>query len=137
MGHCVYYARYHLVMATKYRRKIFQPGIKEYLFELLKRIPRYYPEIRFISVNGEVDHLHVLASIPPKISVSQAVNIIKVNTARELRIKFPFLHKVYWNNAGIWSNGYFVSTVGVNEEIIRKYVERQGLADFGQKIVIG
>lgn len=137
LGHCVYYARYHLVMATKYRRKIFQPGIKEYLFELLKCVPRYYPEIRFIEVNGEVDHLHLLVSIPPKIAVSQAVNIIKVNTAREMRKKFPFLDRVYWGNSGIWSNGYFVSTVGVNEEIIRKYVERQGQADVGQKIVIG
>jgi putative transposase len=137
LGHCVYYARYHIVIATKYRRKIFKGGIKEYLIELLKRIPRYYPEIKFIEINGEIDHLHILVSIPPKISVSQAVNIIKVNTAKKLRKKFNFLNKVYWGNAGIWSAGYFVSTVGVNEKIIRNYIERQGQADVGQKIVIG
>ena len=135
-GHCVYYARYHLVIATKYRRKIFQKGIKEYLVILLKRIPRYYPEIRLIEINGEEDHLHLLLSIPPKMSVAEVVRIIKSNTAREIRNKFKFLEKVYWGNAGIWSNGYFVSTIGVNEEIIRGYIERQGQEDVGQDVVI-
>ena len=103
---------------------------------LLKRVSRYYPEIQFISINGEEDHLHVLLSIPPKISVSQAVNIIKVNTARELRSKFPYLDKVYWGNEGIWSNGYFVSTIGVDEKVIKKYIEQQGQDDIGQVITL-
>lgn len=134
-GHCIYYARYHIVISTKYRRKIFQSGIKEYLIKLLKSIPRYYPEIRFIEINGEVDHLHLLISIPPKMSVSSVVNIVKSNTAREMRKKFSFLDKVYWGNRGIWSTGYFVSTIGVNEKIIQKYIERQGQEDIGQVIV--
>jgi putative transposase len=135
-GHCVYYARYHIVIATKYRRKIFQSGIKEYLMQLLRRIPRYYPEIKFIKVNGEEDHLHLLLSIPPKMAVADVVRIIKSNTAREIRKKFNFLDKAYWGNSGIWSNGYFVSTIGVNEEIIRGYIERQGQEDVGQDVVI-
>ena len=135
-GHCVYYARYHIVIATKYRRKIFKAGIKEYLIELLKRIPRYYPELMLVEINGEADHLHLLISIPPKMSVSQAVNVIKTNTAREIRKKFDFLDKVYWGNAGIWSTGYFISTVGINEQIIQRYIEQQGQDDIGQKIVI-
>jgi len=136
LGHCTYYTRYHLVISTKYRRKIFVPGVREYLLMLLKRVSRYYPEIQFISINGEEDHLHVLLSIPPKISVSQAVNIIKVNTARELRSKFPYLDKVYWGNEGIWSNGYFVSTIGVDEKVIKKYIEQQGQDDIGQVITL-
>ena len=136
-GHCIYYARYHIVISTKYRRKIFQPGIKEYLIKLLKRVPRYYPEIKLIEINGEVDHLHLLISIPPKMAVSSVVNIIKSNTAREMRKKFDFLDKVYWGNNGIWSTGYFVSTIGVNEEIIKKYIQRQGQEDIGHVIVTG
>jgi len=124
------------VLSTKYRRKIFQPGIKEYLVELLKRVPRYYPEIKLLKINGEVDHLHLLISIPPKMSVASVVNIVKSNTAREMRKKFSFLDKVYWGNPGIWSTGYFVSTIGVNEEIIKKYIQRQGQEDIGQAIVI-
>ena len=135
-GHCIYYARYHIIISTKYRRKIFQPGIKEYLIELLKCISRYYPEIKLIEVNGEVDHLHLLVSISPKMAVSSVVNIIKSNTDREMRKKFNFLDKVYWGNNGIWSTGYFVSTIGMNEEIVRKYIERQGQEDIGQAIVI-
>ena len=131
-GHCVYYTRYHLVFATKYRRKILVKGILEYLLELLKKVPRFYPEIQFIRVNGEADHIHILLSIPPKMAVGKAVNVIKSNTARELRKKFPFLDKVYWDVVGVWSDGYFVSTVGVNEEIIKRYVERQGQEDVGQ-----
>ena len=135
-GHCVYYTRYHIVIATKYRRKIFTAGIKEYLIEILKRIPRYYPELVLVEINGEADHLHLLISIPPKMSVSQAVNVIKVNTAREIRRKFDFLDRVYWGNTGIWSTGYFVSTVGINEQIIQRYIEQQGQDDIGQKVVI-
>ena len=131
-GHCVYHTRYHLVFATKCRRKILVNGILGYLLELFKRIPRFYPEIQFIEVNGEADHVHLLVSIPPKLAVGKAVNVIKSNTARELRKKFPFLDKVYWDSVGIWSDGYFVSTVGVNEEIIRGYIERQGQEDVGQ-----
>ena len=61
------------------------------------------------------------------------VGIIKANTARRLKEKFgDFLKKVYWGTQGIWSSGYFVSTVGINEEIIRRYIEYQGKEDEGR-----
>jgi len=56
--------------------------------------------------------------ISPIYTVNQVVETIKKNTARFLSRKFPFLEKVYWDRKGIWSKGYFVSTVGINEEII-------------------
>ncbi len=49
-----------------------------------------------------------------------------------LRNKFDYLKKVYWGNDGIWSEGYFVSTVGINEEVIQKYIRQQGEEDFGR-----
>lgn len=70
--------------------------------------------------------------IPPRMSVSAAVNILKSNTSAALRKKFPFLKKVYLDEKGIWSVGYFVSTVGVNEAIIRKYIRIQKKEDDGQ-----
>jgi len=70
--------------------------------------------------------------IPPKCTVSKAVETIKKNTSRSLQEKFRFLDKVYWNDKGIWGKGYFVSTVGINEQIIRKYMELQGKEDAGQ-----
>jgi putative transposase len=131
-GHCVYYAQYHLVLVSKYRRKIFNGGALAYLKDMLNRIKDYYPEIEISEVSGDEDHIHFLTSIPPKMAVARVVNIIKSNTARALKQKFSFLKKVYWGDDGIWSDGYFVSTVGLNEETIRKYIKRQGAEDSGQ-----
>jgi putative transposase len=65
-------------------------------------------------------------------SVGSVVRIVKTNTSRGLKQKFPFLKQVYWGTDGIWSEGYFASTVGVNEEIIKRYIEHQGKQDSGQ-----
>lgn len=54
------------------------------------------------------------------------VGLIKQNTAREMKQKFPFLKEVYWGTDSVWSEGYFVSTVGINEHVIEKYIETQG-----------
>ena len=70
-------------------------------------------------------------------SVGKAVGIIKQNTAREIKKKFEFIKKVYWGTESIWSEGYFVSTVGINEDVINKYVEMQGQKDAGRaKLVL-
>jgi len=103
-----------------------------YLREILKALPEHYPEILIKEVNTDEDHVHLLVSIPPQWSVGKAVRIIKANTARQLNDKFPFLRKVYYGTRSIWSAGYFVSTVGIDEEIIRKYIENQGKEDAGQ-----
>ena len=98
----------------------------------------HYPEIDIVEINHDKDHIHLLVIIPPKYSVSQVVRILKANTSRDLKKKFPFLKKVYWGTDGIWSDGYFVSTVGVNEEIIKRYIEQQGKEDSGQaQLVLG
>lgn len=127
-----YCCEYHIVLPTKYRRKIFNEGVFAYLEEILKKIPDYYPEIDILELNHDVDHIHMLVSIPPKLAVGKVVGIIKANTARMLRIKFEYIKKAYWGNLGIWSDGYFVSTVGINETQIKKYIENQGKEDLGQ-----
>ena len=85
-----------------------------------------------MEVNTDLDHMHILVSTPPKFSVSEIVNMIKANTDSAMRKRFPFLDKVYWGVNGIWSTGYFVSTVGINEATIRKHVQMQGKEDSGQ-----
>ena len=132
LGHSVYHCQYHIVISTKYRRKVLTGGMEEYLKIKVREVSKYHPEIVFISVNTDQDHLHVLVSIPPKIPVSQVVNYIKANTGRAMRRKFPFLDKVYWGVEGIWSIGYFVSTTGIDAEIIKHYIEYQGVEDSGQ-----
>jgi len=134
-GHVAYYTRYHIVVSTKYRRKILRDGFGEYVKNAVIGIGKQYPEIEIIEVNTDVDHIHILASIPPKFSVSEVVKIIKAKTALNMRRRFPFLDKVYWGVGGIWSVGYFVSTVGITEEVIRKYIEKQGEEDSGQALL--
>lgn len=104
----------------------------EYLKRKVFQVSRFHPEIGIIEVNTDVDHMHILVSIPPKMSVSDAVRLVKANTGKAMRKHFPFLDKVYWGSEGIWSIGYFVSTVGINEAVIKKYIEQQGKEDSGQ-----
>ncbi|HSX42180.1 MAG TPA: IS200/IS605 family transposase [Candidatus Saccharimonadales bacterium] len=132
-SHAVFYTRYHLVFSTRFRRKILKSGLGEYMKVLMRAIHRRSPEIQIFEVNTDLDHIHLLVSIPPRMAVSEAVRILKSNTARMMVKKFPFLKEVYFDReAGIWSTGYFVSTVGVNEQQIRRYIEHQGKEDSGQ-----
>src|SRR5579864_8453421 len=131
-AHSVYHCQYHVILPTKYRRKIFNEGVFAYFEDKLKEIYKHYPELQFEKVNHDEDHVHFLLSIPPKMSVGSVIRIIKANTSRALKQKFAFLKEVYWGTDGIWSDGYCVSTVGMNEAMIRKYIENQGKEDAGQ-----
>jgi putative transposase len=104
----------------------------EYLKKACYGITRVYPEIAIKEANCDEDHIHLLMVIPPKKAVSWVVNVLKSNTARLMRKKYPFLKKLYPRKAGIWSTGYFVSTVGVDEDAIAKYIRYQGKEDQGQ-----
>ena len=132
LSHCVYHCDYHIVLVTKYRKKIFNEGMFAYFNTQLKQITDHYPFITFKKVNHDKDHIHFHLSIPPTMGVGKVVGIIKQNTAYRLKQTFPFLKEIYWGTDAIWSEGYFVSTVGVNEQYIQKYIEEQGKKDSGQ-----
>jgi len=134
LSHCIYHCDYHLVLVTKYRREVFNQGIFAYFDIKLAEITSHYPLIRFKQVNHDKDHLHLLISLPPTMSVGKVVGIIKQNTAKELKQKFPFIKQVYWGTDSVWSESYFVSTVGVNEKVIKQYIENQGKKDLGQTL---
>ena len=95
-------------------------------------ICEHYPQIFIHEVNHDKDHVHFLISIPPQKSVGSVVRLIKTNTSRGLKGKFPFLKEVYWGTDGIWSDGYFVSTAGVNQKVIQRYIRLQGEVDSWQ-----
>ena len=132
ISHCVYQCDYHIVLVTKYRKKIFNNGIFAYFDQRLVELREHYPLINIKKVNHDKDHLHFLVSIPPTIAVGKAVGIIKQNTARFLKQKFPFLKDVYWGTEAVWSEGYFVSTVGIDSKTIQAYIVNQGQKDAGQ-----
>ncbi len=136
-GHSVYRTEYHVVWIPKYRRRILNTGVKEYLNKLWVKILKGIPGVEIVEQNIQVDHIHTIMIIPPKYSVSDVIGRIKGQSASKLRKKFTWLEKVYWNENIVWSPGYFVSTIGLNEEQIIKYVKWQESQDSGQaKLVL-
>ena len=131
-GHSVYRTEYHVVWIPKYRRRILNPGVKEYLKELWPKLVKGIPGVEIIEENIQVDHIHAVMIIPPKYSVSDVIGRLKGQSASKLRKKFTWLENVYWKENIVWSPGYFVSTIGLNEEQIIKYVKWQESQDSGQ-----
>jgi putative transposase len=137
LSHCAYVCDYHIVIVTKYRRKIFNNGMFSYLETKVREIRKYCPVVEVIEINHDKDHIHIQISIPPTIRVGKVVRIIKSNRAREIRKKFEWLKEVYWGSEGIWSDGYFVSTVGITRKVVAEYIRKQGEEDTGQaKLVL-
>ena len=85
-----------------------------------------------MTIGFDQDHLHMLMVIPPKYSISDVMGTLKSQLASRMRKFFKWLDKVYWKDNIIWSPGYFVSSVGLDEATIRNYVEMQGRQDLGQ-----
>ena len=131
-AHTVYKTQYHIVWVTKYRRKILNRGVQEYLRSKFLEVRKYFEDWEYKEIGMEDDHVHIHMVIPPKYAVSEVVETIKKNTSRKLREKFAFLKEVYLGTESIWSPGFFVSTVGINEAVIKKYVVMQGKEDAGQ-----
>ena len=130
-AHGAYHHQYHLVWIPKYRRRVLKGALKAFLLTKLGDIHEYHPEVEIEQASIQPDHIHLVAVIPPKYAVSAIVGKIKANTSREIRQRFPWVKKVYWRNE-FWSVGFFSSTVGIDEAVIRRYVEFQEKVDTGQ-----
>ena len=130
--HAVYKTEYHIVWTPMYRRKIFVAGVKQYVEKLLKHIEGLDEDIEVIKVNVQVDHIHIVIVIPPRVAVANVVGYMKTYSGKKIRAKFPFLRKAYVGKEGIWSRGYCVSSIGLNEKGILAYVEHQFKEDSGQ-----
>jgi len=90
------------------------------------------PGITIETIGFDNDHLHMLMSIAPKYSISSVMGKLKSQSSSRLRKKFKWLSDVYWKENIVWSPGYFVSSVGIDEQTIKNYVEHQGRQDSGQ-----
>ena len=130
-AHSRYTIFYHLVIVPKYRRKILKGELKKFVEARLFDIQDYHPEVEIEKYSVQEDHVHLVVTIPPKYSVSSIVGKIKANTSREVRLRFDEIKKIYWRKE-FWSPGYFSSTVGITEEVIKRYVEFQEKIDKGQ-----
>ena len=124
LTHCIYNCNYHIVWTPKYRFRILEGKIKDVLESKIHQLCEWYSvEIDELSI--QPDHIHVVCSIPPKLSVSKFMGEIKGKTAIQIFAKKQSLkEKPYWGNH-FWARGYFVSTVGIDEEVIKRYVQHQ------------
>ena len=118
---------------TKYRRKILKPYVLIELKKILYGTVKKYPTLWIANLNTNEDHVHLQLEVPPNIAVSDAVGKLKSASSRYLRSKFKFIREIYLEKDGIWSVGYFSSTVGLNEGQIRKYIDWQDRKDRPQK----
>ena len=127
LSHTKWMCKYHIVFTPKYRRKIVYNQYKESIRDILKQLCSY-KGVEILEGHLMSDHVHMLVSIPPKISVSSFMGYLKGKSALMIFDKHANL-KYKFGNRHFWAEGYYVSTVGLNEETIKKYIREQETAD--------
>ena len=121
LSHVLWYSHYHLVWTPKYRYRVLKGEIKEAVENLIRMYSdRLGCEIKALNVQD--DHVHLVVMIPPKISVSEYIGTVKGKATIMIFKNYPRLkEKLYWGNH-FWARGYCVDTVGLDLEMIKKYV---------------
>ena len=121
---------YHIVWIPKRRWKVLKLGVAEYCEKVVRSfVVDRYPDVLVEEMNVQLDHVHVVMVIPPKYSISRVVGEVKSWSSRVMRERFEYLRR---GRASMWSIGYFVSSLGLDEERIRKYVRYQEQQESGQ-----
>ena len=123
LTHTKWRCQYHIVFAPKYRRQIIYGKYRIEIGKILRTICERNG-VEIIEANACTDHIHMLVSIPPKISVSKFMGILKGKSSLMIFDRFANL-KYKYGNRHFWSRGYYVDTVGRNKNAIRKYIQRQ------------
>jgi len=127
LAHTKWLCKYHIIFTPKYRRKIIYNQYRKDLGEILRTLCRY-KGVEIIEGHLMPDHVHMLVSIPPKLSVSAFMGYLKGKSAlmmfdRHANLKYKF------GNRHFWSEGYYVSTVGINDATVKKYIREQEMRD--------
>ena len=132
LTHVLWHCQYHIVWVPKDRYRVLKGVIGQ---EVHNCIGVFCSQLRcrVVELNVQPDHVHLLVRVPPKVSISKLMGVVKGRTALRLFTRFPYLRKrPYWGNH-FWAKGYCVDTVGVDAEIIRKYVKYQEKQELRQQ----
>ena len=124
LSHSLYECKYHIVFCLKYRYRIFRETIGETVRQLVYQLCKQKEQIEVLELNVQPDHVHLVVSIPLKYSVSEFMGYLKGKMALRLFQQYESLGRRYWGRH-LWARGYCVSTIGLDEEKIRKYVQWQ------------
>jgi putative transposase len=123
-SHVIYKCEYHIVWVPKYRFRILTGEIGTQVDQDIRVLSEWLG-CEVLELNVRIDHVHTVVSIPPKVSVSTYLGTIKGKIAIKIFKSYPKLKKKpYWGNH-FWARGYFVNTVGMDEDMIRRYVKYQ------------
>ncbi len=127
LSHTVWECKYHVVWIPKYRKKALYEQLRKHLGQVFRELARH-KESNVEEGHLMVDHVHMLISIPPKYGVAQVFGYIKRKSA--IHIARTFLgRKKNFTDQSFWARGYFVSTVGRDEQTIRQYIKKQESED--------
>ena len=124
LSHTLYEGKYHIVFCPKYRYRILTGDIAEYCKQQLYILCRQKDGVEILELNVQPDHIHLVMDAPPKYCISTVMGYHKGKMALKMFQRYERLGKAYWWRH-LWSRGYCMSTVGLNEEQIRKYVQWQ------------
>jgi len=119
LSHVIYRCNYHIVWTLKYRYRVLDALVKELLSKYIPMLLEWKSR-EMIEMNIQQDHIHLIVSVPPKVSISQLMGILQGKTAIKIFKSYPQLKmKPYWGNL-FWAKGYFVDTIGLDEDKIKK-----------------
>ena len=123
LAHTKWNCKYHIVFAPKYRRQVIYGKIKVDIGIILRKLCER-KGVEIIEANACPDHIHMLVSIPPKLSVSQFMGYLKGKSSLMIFDRHANLKYKYWNRQ-FWCTGYYVDTVGRNKKVIEAYIRSQ------------
>ena len=123
LAHAVWQCKYHVVWCPKYRFRILKGSLGRSVRDIIRQLCEWR-RIDILEGNIQSDHIHLVLSIPPKFSVSEAIGFLKGKSAIKIFDKHIELKRRYWGRH-FWSKGYCVSTIGLDENQIREYVKNQ------------
>lgn len=124
LSHSIYECKYHIVFCPKYRYRIFKEDVAEYTKQQIYRLCQQKELVEVLELKVQPGHIHLVVSIQPKYAVSDFMGYVKGKMAIRLFNRYEKLGRKYWGRH-LWSRGYCVSTIGLDEEKIRKYVKWQ------------
>lgn len=124
-SHSSFSLQAHIIFVTKYRERKFTDDM---LLTMEYIIGRECQKLKscLIEFNGESDHVHMIISYPPSLSISRLVQVLKSITGREMKMHFPNLNQVAWRRNSLWSPSYFACSVGgAPLEVLKQYIQQQ------------
>ncbi len=127
LSHTKWNCQYHIVFIPKYRRKAIYSKLRSDIGKYLRRLYEY-KGVEIVEANACPDHIHMLVKIPPKLSISSFMGYLKGKSSLMIFEEHANL-KYNYGNRHFWAQGYYVSTVGLNKNTIKKYIQEQEIED--------